>query len=96
MRCLGFLKDDVVSEEVGHYGDVGGVPQVVWANGVLASTAVGLAVDLLSDWTKTANQTVFLSYRGNEGTVMPDPRAILLTVDHVCPHYSRKDVGDAF
>ena len=53
MRCVGFIDDENLSDEGRRYGDAGIHPQVVWANGVLASTAVGLAVDLLTGWTRT-------------------------------------------
>jgi hypothetical protein len=36
--------------EAEKYGAAGSRPQVVWPNGVLASTAVGLAVQLLTPW----------------------------------------------
>jgi len=51
MRCMGFLTDETLAREAGRYGNVGARPQVVWPNGVLASTAVGLAVDLVTNWT---------------------------------------------
>jgi len=70
MRCFGFLTEERLSQEAARYGDVGPRPQVVWANGALASTAVGVAVDLLTDWTKALRTPVYLSYDGNRGTVL--------------------------
>lgn len=46
MRCMGFLTDERLAQEAARYGKAGPRPQVVWPNGVLASTAVGLAVIL--------------------------------------------------
>ena len=43
MFCMGFLTEEKLGREANNYGAAGGRPQVVWANGVLASTAVGLA-----------------------------------------------------
>src|SRR6266568_7663439 len=47
MKCMHFITDQNLEKEAGRYGDAGVRPQVVWANGVLASVAVGVAVDLL-------------------------------------------------
>ena len=46
MRCFGFIRDDLLSAEAAKYGDAGEFPQVVRSNGVLASTAVGIATSL--------------------------------------------------
>ena len=56
MKCLGFLSDASLAREAALYGDAGPRPQVVWPNGVLASTAVGVAVDLLTNWTRLAQR----------------------------------------
>jgi hypothetical protein len=93
MRCLGFLTEDRLSREAARYGDVGPRAQVVWANGVLASTAVGVAVDLLTDWTQALRQPVYLSYDGNRGTVTPHVR-----LEHLppgpCSHFPLDAVGE--
>lgn len=94
MFCLGFLTDDALAKEAARYGHVGDRAQVVWPNGVLASTAVGVAIDLLTDWTRSMRDIVFLLYDGNAGTVMPHPRLQFLN-DRRCPHYSLGDVGDS-
>ena len=46
MRCMGLLTEAKLAEEAARYGKAGSRPQVVWPNGVLASTAVGLGVEL--------------------------------------------------
>lgn len=93
MFCMGFLDEEKLDREAAKYGDVGGRPQVVWPNGVLASTAVGIAVDLLTDWTNKLRGPVYLSYRGNDGTIHPHVRLQYLQADQ-CPHYSMAAVGD--
>lgn len=92
MRCIGFLTDEKLAEEAGRYGNVGARPQVVWPNGVLASTAVGLAVDLVTNWTRKQRSHAYLVYDGNEGTVKDS--VTLRNLTKVCNHYSISDAGD--
>jgi hypothetical protein len=89
--CAGFLTDERLAREAEKYGDTGGRPQVVWANGVLASSAVGILVDLLTNWTRSQCGTVFLSYDANLGTVTPHPRRPYLPA--ACEHYPPRSVG---
>lgn len=78
--------------EAALYGDAGPRPQVIWPNGILASTAVGIAVDLLTDWTCSIRGAVYLMYDGNSGTITPHPR--LVYHDGVpCPHFPFDQVG---
>ena len=93
MRCMGFLTDEKMTEEAKRYGKAGARPQVVWANGVLASTAVGLAVDIVTGWTGRPLPNVYLSYDGNKGTVKESATLRHLNLA-ACPHYSESDVGD--
>lgn len=93
MFCLGFLTQERLGEEAAHYGNVGDRPQVVWANGILASSAVGIAVDLLSGWTSRADRSIYLSYDGNVGILTPHPRLRFLP-DAPCPHYPFAAIGD--
>ena len=83
----------VLAREGERYGDAGARPQVVWANGVLASTAVGLAVDLLTDCSRSLRKVVYLEYDGNKGTLKPHVRLEYLKYD-ACPHYPLSQVGD--
>jgi hypothetical protein len=48
---MGFLTDELLTQEAARYGDAGGRPQVIWSNGVLCSAAVGIIVDLLTGWS---------------------------------------------
>jgi molybdopterin/thiamine biosynthesis adenylyltransferase len=94
MKCIDFLNDENLEKEGTQYGDAGIRPQVVWANGVLAATAVGLAVDLLTGWTRSIPEqaVVYLTYDGNTGSVTPDKR--LRYVPKQCPHFADGDVGE--
>ena len=92
MTCLGFLNEASLARETRLYGDAGPRPQVVWPNGVLASTAVGIAVDLLTNWTRSCCGAVYLMYDGNSGTITLHPR--LIHHDEVaCPHFPLEQVG---
>lgn len=92
MRCMTFLTDDKLGKEAALYGAAGGRPQVVWPNGVLASTAVGIAVDLLTDWTHTLRGPVYLSYDGKRNLLVRHPFMDLAPL--ACPHYPLEAVGD--
>ncbi len=92
LRCMGVITDVALAAEGRHYGDAGSHPQVVWANGVLASTAVGLAVDVLTDWTGRLRHPIYLEYFSNDGTVRPSPR--LEYAPSACKHYLLTVVGD--
>ena len=93
LTCMEFLSETDLAREAAQYGAAGSRPQVVWANGVLASTAVGIAVDLLTGWTTLLRGPVYLSYHSNLATVKPHVR-----LDHLesgtCPHYPIEQVGD--
>lgn len=94
MSCIGFLTEDRLSTEGSHYGAAGSRPQIVWANGVLASTAVGLATDLLTGWSRRSERLVYLLFDGNQGTVTPHVRLSYPSWPMVCPHYPPADLGD--
>jgi len=93
MRCLGFLTEDLLAKEASNYGDAGPRPQVVFGNSVLASAAVAIVVDLLTDWTRQLRHVVYLEYRGNEQVLRPHPRAKDKGIASTCPHYPLTDVG---
>lgn len=93
MRCCGFITDERLTEEAKLYGAAGSRPQVVWSNGMLASTAVGLLTQVLTPWYPNPPGFVFLDYDGNRGTISRNPRMDLLK-NHVCPHHPPDEVGD--
>jgi molybdopterin/thiamine biosynthesis adenylyltransferase len=93
MHCFGLLNQKNLAEEAQRYGAAGSRPQVVWSNGVLASTAVGVAVDLITDWSRNLRDAVLLSYLGAWGTVSPDKRLKEMK-GFACPHYPLDQAGD--
>lgn len=92
MTCLGFLNEAALAREAAQYGDAGLRPQVVWPNGTLASTAVGIAVDLVTDWTRSLRGAVYLMYDGNTNTLTPHPR-LLYHDGGLCSHFPRGELG---
>src|SRR5581483_1341542 len=93
MRCMGFLTDDRLAQEVALYGNAGHRPQVVWPNGVLASTAVGLAVDLITNWTQRGRSHAYLVYDGNE-VIIKESITLRNMKNDPCSHFSASDIGD--
>ena len=93
MRCCGFITDERLAQEAKKYGAAGSRPQVVWSNGVLASTAMGLLTQILTPWYPNPPRFVYLDYDGNKGTVIANKRMALLK-DHVCPHHPPAEAGD--
>ncbi len=96
MRCMGFITDELLAAEAHRYGAAGSRPQVVWPNGVLASTAVGLFLTLVLPWQGTGDVPLFIEYDGNSQCVFPSNR--LPMVSHmVCKHFAgENDLGDPF
>jgi hypothetical protein len=92
MNCLGFLTEEKLGLEAKRYGATGGRPQVVWSNGVLASTAIGIFVDLLTGWTKEKDKDFYLSYDGNSGKIIDHIRLKLSATK--CGHYPLSEVGN--
>lgn len=96
MRCFGFLTEDLLSQEAPRYGAAGGRPQVVWPNGLLASAAVGIFVQLVTPWHPDAQPTGYLEYDGNAQTLLPSNR-LPHTRDKKCNHFSDSaGLGDPF
>jgi hypothetical protein len=93
LTCLGYLNELNLAKEAALYGDAGTHPQVVWANGIVASTAVGICVDLLTGWTKSTKSYIYLSYYSNDGTIRPHPRTEFLS-NCECSHFPLNKVGD--
>lgn len=91
LQCLGLVTPAKLRHEARRYGDAGENPQVVWSNGVLASTAVGLCVGLLTPWADE-DELIYLVYDGNRGTVVPSQLAEEVRGE-TCPHYPLGAVG---
>lgn len=93
LRCLGIVTHDALDDEGRNYGAAGGKPQVVWPNAVLASSAVGLFMQLVTPWHGGAPLGECLEYDGNAHTVVRSDRMKYLTPQG-CVHRSQSDVGD--
>ena len=66
---------------------------MVSPNGVLASTAVGLLMQLVTPWHSKAQEFTYLEYDGNKGTVTVSKRVELFK-DSVCRHHPADETGD--
>lgn len=95
MHCCRLITEEDLAAERPNYGDAGIAPQVVWPNGILASSAVGLLVDLATNWTKERPGLVYLRYDGNKGLLSMD-RKIDYFKKIVCSHYQFDGIGDIF
>ena len=96
MRCMGFLTDALLTAEVQNYGAAGGRPQVVWPNGVLASTAVGSFIATILPWQQSMRPPLYMEYDGNRGAVSPSNRLAVLA-GKKCAHFDgHDDLGDPF
>ena len=91
MHCMGFLTEQNLAKEAAKYGAVGGRPQVVWSNGVLASQAVGVFVDLVTGWSGIKEITSYYSFDGNKGILTPHPR--LKYLNKICSHFEINGIG---
>jgi len=91
MRCVGFITDENITKEANKYGDVGGRPQVVWPNGILASSAVGIAVDLVTGWTKSSSTHLYRVYDGRQNTL---EKPVQTPIPKICSHYDIESLGD--
>lgn len=91
MQCLQFITEHKLEKEAAKYGAAGHNPQVVWANGIVASTAVGFAVDIITGWTNEM-PCIHMSYEGNFGRMIP--HTLLKYKPKKCIHYLPEQVGE--
>jgi len=91
-RCLGFLTDRNLRQEAELYGAAGGRPQVVWSNGVLASLAVGLVVELLTGWQRRSFRAEYLHFDANQHVITRSPR--LEYAPKTCRHFAADFIGE--
>jgi hypothetical protein len=96
LRCCGFMTDARLEGEAQRYGAAGARPQVVWPNGVLASTAVGLVIQQITPWFPERKTFAYFDYDGNRGTIGPAPYMRLMRSGVVCPHHPPEETGDPF
>jgi molybdopterin/thiamine biosynthesis adenylyltransferase len=96
MRCLGLINEAALAREAALYGAAGAKPQVVWPNGVLASAAVGLFVQLITPWHAKPVVTEYLEYDGN-AHVLTRSNRLAVMLGRTCPHFtSIENLGDPF
>ncbi len=91
LRCCGFITEERLAREAEDYGAAGPRPQVVWANGVLASTAVGIAIQLLTPWHRGRQDFVYLEYDGN---ILSQRDWMTPLESRQCPHDRVEETGD--
>jgi hypothetical protein len=95
MRCMGILNDQALKKEAEQYGKAGSRPQVIWPNGVLASTAVGYFVQLTTPWQRSQSPPLLMEYDGNTQTVTASSKVPYLP--KICSHYAEMgNLGDPF
>lgn len=93
MECLQLLTPENLSREAEDY-DTGPQPQVVWSNGVLASTAIGFAMGLLTGWSGSTPPSWRVDYKGGQMLLNQSNLAIALQGSK-CRHYPLSAMGDA-
>lgn len=86
-KCSQYITDNDLELEAGKYGDAGARPQVIWPNGVLASTAVGLAIELLTQWTKKEKVIFYKRFDGNSLILKDDLRSEKGMLNNICHCY---------
>ena len=96
MKCMGVIPESRLAEEAALYGAAGSRPQVVWSNGILASAAVGLFMQLITPWSHSHDQDVLLEYDGDKQTVVRSAK--LAYIDQIqCDHFTNSiELGDPF
>jgi molybdopterin-synthase adenylyltransferase len=92
--CLGILTEERLKQEAGRYGQAGARAQVVWANGVLASLAVGLLVQLMCPWHGKPQLMACCEFDGNRHRV--ETNRLDNVVGRGCRHFGAKELGDQF
>jgi molybdopterin/thiamine biosynthesis adenylyltransferase len=92
LRCLNVITDQNLAEEAADYG-AGAQPQVVWPNGILASTAVGFAMQMFTGWAGNTAPPARLDYKGFEQSVSPS-NLVQALKGISCLHFGVEDLGD--
>ena len=92
MHCIGYLTEELLAKEAEKYGDAGKKPQVIWSNGVVASNAVGIFVDLITGWSKRKDCIYYQEYDGNNVSLTRSYRLDYLNNKN-CSHFPLYDAG---
>lgn len=93
LQCCGFLTEEKLGREAALYGAAGSKPQVVWPNAILASTAIGIFMSMITNWSQKAMALAYFSYDGNENTLLPHIRTQFID-ESSCIHFPIVEVGD--
>ncbi len=93
LRCAGIMTDDLLDEEAQRYGAAGGKPQVIWPNGLLASAAIGLFMQLITPWHPHRRAFAYLEYDGDNQILQPSPLTELIR-RKPCGHFTADELGD--
>ena len=93
--CMGLLTEDLLQQEAARYGEVGDRPQVIWPNGILASTAVGMFMQLVTPWHQYVAMPILFEYDGNSHETKLSNKWPILK-QKICRHFSPTEVGDPF
>lgn len=94
LHCMNVLRPDLIAREAGQYGAAGSRPQVIWPNGVLASTAVGVMMQVVVPWSDVQRDVQLLEYDGNSHEVRTSS-ALPYLREKTCPHFSGvENLGD--
>lgn len=91
LTCNGFITEESLKREANNYGQKTKRPQVVWPNGILASTAVGIAIDMITGWSGNRRDADYVSYDGNDHTITQHLSKEYRNIN--CPHFLIKDAG---
>lgn len=88
-KCYRFIDEEDLKKEADQYGDAGNRPQVIWPNAILASTAIGLGVEILTNWNNRSTKVFYKRFDGNSLLLTDDLRVKegITTEKKKCPHY---------
>ena len=92
MHCMQLLTEETLAKEAQNY-NAGSQPQVVWPNGILASTAIGQAVELLTGWSRPVEPAARIDLRGGRLT-MSNSQLLPMLSAITCRHYPLSNSGD--
>lgn len=97
LRCFGFLTEARLAEEAKNYDQAGARPQVIWPNGVLASLAIGLFMQIVTPWNDRPLTSSYIEFDGNNNTAQVSNRQQAAQKHNfTCQHFSAHFVGDPF
>jgi len=90
--CMGLLTEERLAQEASRYGRAGPAPQVVWTNGLLASMAVNLVMQLFTPWSGLPIRSTCIELDANRSSLGPSHKVRCLE-GVVCRHYPLIEAG---